>query len=753
MSLRSLSGPAADHRRGGVPATHASDTRTERAMSSRPTASDLAGWADLPDQPGRRLHGRRLIAARFVWLSLAGLALIALVVALPVFFEAAREIRVPESAVPGQLTRADALLLQQWGISLNAYAAYQTGLIALFALVFMASGALLFWRRSDDRVTLFVSLWLVLLGPTGNPLLDPLIRVYPDWHLPVRFLQSASIGCFPIFTYLFPDGRFVPRWTRALAIGWVAWIVIGPLISFAAADFTGASTLWFGVLVPLSMGIGLIAQVYRYRHVSSYSERLQARWVLFGFGVAALGFLLYGLLPLVIPALAEPTLERVLFLNFSETVLLVVPWFTLLACVGIAILRHRLYDIDLLINRTLVYGTLSAGLVGLYVLVVGALGALFQASGNLLLALVATGAAALLAQPLQARLQRRVNRLMYGERDDPYAVLSRLSQQLKTTLAPDTVLPSIAETVAQTLKLPYVAIAIQRGDRLEIVTSAGRSTGEPGTEGMGRSAIKLPLVYQAETIGQLLVAPRAPGEVFSPAEQQLLSDIALQAGAAAHAIRLTADLQRSRERLVTAREEERRRLRRDLHDGLGPQLASLTLTIAAARELLQHDVGAADALLHELAAHTQSATADIRRIVYDLRPPALDDLGLLQAIREQAARLSQRGLEITVDVPDCLPPLPAAVEAAAYRIVQEALTNVVRHANAGACTVRLALSDGLEITVEDDGIGLWEGKRAGVGLTSIRERSAELGGVSRIDTAPGAGTRIHVRLPLDEERV
>lgn len=152
-----------------------------------------------------------------------------------------------------------------------------------------------------------------------------------------------------------------------------------------------------------------------------------------GFGVVALGFLLYALLPLVIPALAEPTLARVLFLNFSETVLLVIPWFTLLACLAIAILRHHLYEIDLLINRTLVYGTLSAGLVGLYVLVVGALGALFQSSGNLLLALVATGLAALLAQPLRARLQRRVNRLMYGERDDPYAVLSRLSRQLKTT--------------------------------------------------------------------------------------------------------------------------------------------------------------------------------------------------------------------------------------------------------------------------------------------------------------------------------
>ena len=153
-------------------------------------------------------------------------------------------------------------------------------------------------------------------------------------------------------------------------------------------------------------------------------------------------------------------------------------------CIGIAILRYRLYDIDLLINRTLVYGALSAGVVGLYVLLVGALGALFQSSGNLLISLLATGLAACSFQPLRARLQRGVNRLMYGERDDPYAVLSRLGQRLKTTLAPTAVLPSIAEAVAQTLKLPYVAILRStHGDRrLEIaraiVIGIGRSRGK-----------------------------------------------------------------------------------------------------------------------------------------------------------------------------------------------------------------------------------------------------------------------------------
>ena len=170
-------------------------------------------------------------------------------------------------------------------------------------------------------------------------------------------------------------------------------------------------------------------------------------------------------------------------------------------------------------------------------------------------------------------------------------------------------------------------------------------------------------------------------------------------------------------------------------------------------ELLQHDVAAADALRHQLAAHTQTATTDIRRIVYDLRPPALDDLGLLLAVHEEAVRLSQRSLRIAVVAPERLPSLPAAVEAATYRIVQEALTNVVRHAGARTCTVWLALRDGLKVTVEDDSVGMPASRRAAVGLTSIRERSIELGGSYRIDAAPGGGTRIRVWLPLGQERV
>jgi signal transduction histidine kinase/DNA-binding CsgD family transcriptional regulator len=331
-----------------------------------------------------------------------------------------------------------------------------------------------------------------------------------------------------------------------------------------------------------------------------------------------------------------------------------------------------LWDIDLLINRTLVYGLLTVSIVALYVLVVVGLGTVLQARDNLGTSLLATGLVAVLFQPLRTRLQRAVNRLMYGDRDEPYRVLSRLGQRLEATLAPEAVLPTVVETVAQALKLPYVAITLQQGEEFLPAASYGSAGGD---------LVRLSLVYQNEAVGELVLAPRAPGESFTPGDRTLLEDLAHQAGIAVHAVRLTADLKRltvdlqhSRERLVTAREEERRRLRRDLHDGLGPQLASLTLKLETARNRLAHDP-LADRLLSDLASRTQATVADIRRLVYALRPPTLDELGPLSALRELTLQYSEQ-VSIHLDAPNCLPELPAAVEVALYRIAQEALTTV-----------------------------------------------------------------------------
>jgi signal transduction histidine kinase len=230
--------------------------------------------------------------------------------------------------------------------------------------------------------------------------------------------------------------------------------------------------------------------------------------------------------------------------------------------------------------------------------------------------------------------------------------------------------------------------------------------------------------------------------------------VARQAGVAAHAVRLTAALQRSREQLVLAREEERRRLRNDLHDGIGPQLAGLTLKIQTARLRLAYDP-LADALLSELVERTQATVADVRRVVYDLRPPSLDELGLLSALRESAAQYQEQGaggVQIHVEAPEQLAPLPAAVEVAVYRIALEALTNVVRHAHAQTCWLRLAIDGSggvLRLEVQDDGQGIAPEHRLGVGLRSMRERAMELGGTLTVEPGAAGGTRMHAVLPLN----
>ncbi len=562
---------------------------------------------------------------------------------------------------------------------------------------------------------------------------------------PPRWLWVA--GAVPIFVFLplyFPEGRLVsPRWR------WVVWFaaffsIFGAVLSaFQPGDVQGTGLvnplgvealgsfpavidaailpLWLGLL-----SVSAASLVVRFRR-SGTEQRQQIKWLAFAASAIPAWFLVSPFFEETIPVLFE----------IGETLVFAgVP-----VAVGIAVLKYRLYDIDLVINRTLVYGTLTACVVALYVLVVGYLGTVFQVEDNLLVSLVATGLVAVAFAPLRDRLQRGVNRLMYGERDDPYAVLSRLGERLKAATAPQAVLPTIIETVAQELKLPYAAIALKRDDgAFETVAARGHPEGEP---------LVLPLSYGAETIGQLVLSPRAPGESFGPADRRLLEDLARHAEAAAYAVRLTADLQRSRERLVNAREEERRRLRRDLHDGLGPQLATLTLKLDAARNLLsQEELATADALLAELKGQTQAAISDIRRLVYDLRPPTLDELGLIPAIREQATNYSQNGLNASVEATEQMPPLPAAVEVAAYRIVQEALTNVSRHARARACRVRLSIDEELELEITDDGVGLPADLRAGVGLASMRERAAELGGTCTAEPLTTGGTRVFARLPL-----
>lgn len=343
---------------------------------------------------------------------------------------------------------------------------------------------------------------------------------------------------------------------------------------------------------------------------------------------------------------------------------------------AISLTRSDIWDINLVINRTLVYAGLTLVTMLIYILIVGYIGSLLQAQNRSLVAFLATGLVAVIFQPLREVLQKSVNRMMYGERDDPYAVLTRLSQRLATVVSPQKVLPTMVETIAIELRLPCVAVELIGKDQAVIAASYGLQP--KNTKG---HALRLPLRYQEEQIDHLILSYRERSENFTPAERQLLTDIASQVGTAAHAVKLTADLHRSRQQLITMREEERRRLRADLHDDLGPLLASMALKMDTANAYLNSKPQKTCTLLEELKNQTRSAIEDIRRIAYDLRPPALDELGLVGALREHFALQNERLMtNVSIVASGDISRLPAAVEVAAYRIAMEAVSNCLQHA-------------------------------------------------------------------------
>jgi signal transduction histidine kinase len=513
------------------------------------------------------------------------------------------------------------------------------------------------------------------------------------------------------------------------------------LITAAATRMVSASTLdWLGrigldqnLTVMIYLLSGLLAVVTNYRSQPDAVSRQQIRVVVYALGLIIVIAVLLWQVPQIVFG------EQVFTSSMMAVVGLLLP-----LALAVSILRYRLWDIDVIINRTAVYGLLTILIAGLYVAIVGIFGAMFQQRGTLLFSLIATGLVAVIFQPLRERLQRAVNRLMYGERDDPYHVISRLGRQLQSTTVPEDLLETISQTLATALKLPYASIALLEGGAFKMQAEYGIPPKEP---------FILPLIYQKEIVGQLAVAPRSQNEPFTPPDMRLLEDIARQAGGAAHTVRLNRDLRRSREKLVATREEERRRIRRDLHDGIGPTLASHTLKLDAILDLIDTDCETAKVQIEELKGQTQDTIADIRRLVYELRPPALDELGLVEALEAHIYQVvnTPGGPEITLNVkPPGLPPLSAAVEVAAYRITLEALTNIIRHAQAQTCNIRFAVGDlnTLQLEIIDDGVGLPTNLMPGVGISSMRERAVELGGVCILDKAPSGGTRITVVLPL-----
>lgn len=541
-------------------------------------------------------------------------------------------------------------------------------------LLFAAVGGLILFHRPHNRIG-----WLCLWSGIGLPALA-VIELYlhcglagqlaaPGSAYLVWFTYSFGVvliilPMFILLPMLYPNGQFLsPRW-RHLTIAGLMIVAItsmgaGLLPDFSSLNAFGGSWAianpvgvaglpdwWYAtfraalLLAVLFVSVAAIASMGLRLQRSVGDERQQMKWLVYFMATAVVVQLLVFELP---GTLFYPELFRTIW---YELIILIVFWGYPLI-IGIAVFKYRLYAIDLVINRTMLYGGLTLVVISIYVLMVGLLSLLFHTSGSLVTSLVATGFIAVLFQPLHQRLQRGVNRLMFGERDDPYVVLSKLGRQLGETAVPTQALPAITATICQTLKLPYAAIELVANDERQPAASSG----ERGTAVLQ----EWPLRYQGEIVGWLQAAPRSPGEPFTAKEQQLLGDIAAQAGAAAYSLRLTNALQKSREKLVLAREEERRRIRRDLHDELGPTLASQTFAIDAILDLLDSNPQEAARLLRGLKAQNQQTVAEIRRLV----PNGRHGVGF-HSMRERAEELGgqlsiesgeKRGTRVTAVLP------------------------------------------------------------------------------------------------------
>lgn len=622
------------------------------------------------------------------------------------------------------------------GVSAEFFARWTVGAEIVFLTVFCAAATVLFWKAPRQPMALFAAITMVLFGGALFP--DAIVALRESsssLRFPATIAVVSGSIAFVAFVFLFPDGRFVPPWTRILL---ALWIVPNVISGFAPprSRFGSEGEVNF-LLAMVIVLIGMGAQFARYRQATSPVERQQLKWVALGMATAVLGLIIGAEILSEIPSsvIADRQRFALVGITLTEAILLLIP-----LSIALALLRYRLWDVDRLARRAVISGALIAIVTGIYALIVLGASALVPGGSSRLWPLVAAVAVALLLQPVRGRLERSVNRLFYGQRDDPYAVISSLGERLEGSLSHEDALPTIVETIASAMQLPYVAIALAQEGRFQIAAQQGQPAAE---------TIVFPLTSGSETVGELRVSPRGDGEPFSEADRRLLADVARQAGAAVQAVRLTNELELANRHLLSVRSEERQRLRRDLHDGLGPLLASQMLILDSARTLMPADPALADDLLSQLHQHIQTAVADVRRLVNSLRPAALDELGLVAAIREGTADLQRGGLQIAIDAPTELGPLSASTETAAYRIVMEAVTNVVRHARARVCRISLSIEPdrSLRIVIRDDGAGIPGDAAYGVGLASMRARALELGGTLGIDSSAGNGTTITALLP------
>ena len=620
----------------------------------------------------------------------------------------------------------------------------------------VAIALVVIWARPGNPIG-WLMLTFALLGATQNFTEAYGVRAQaePGSQLPLGPL-ALSLGtslwipaaALPatLLLNLYPDGRpAAPFWSWVNRVTVVAMIVItvaaGTSLGIVRQDFKTARP---AVAMPQAAGTALI---------------VAGALVLLGCALVSIG----GAVWRTWRARAPQRQQLLLLLVTSAIVLLLTPlnapaWLydvglvAIPAAVAVGVLRYRLLGVEVVIRRTLQFAVLTLLVVAVYAAATAVMSALVSdGTGS---RVVAAAAVALVLLPLRDRLQAWVDRLVYGARRDPLGAIRRVGASVSAVSADP--LPAVVGSVADAVRASFVAIIDADGAVLAAVGT------EPDVKAAAEAGPRLayPLTVAGQQVGRLVIYPARGESAVAAADARVITALVDPVAAIVHATQLTRRLAAAHEQTLAAHEralaaaqQERSRIRRDLHDGLGPSLSGVALGLEAAQAALPDDTQTVVALTARMRTEIVGAVEDVRRIIDELRPAALEDVGLVQALRERAASLAARsasGLIIQVRAAELMPGLPEQVEIAAFRIAEEAMTNVVRHARASRCEVRLEVGDALVLSVSDDGIGLpGQPRPDGIGLTSIRQRAADLGGHCTVGPAEPTGVIVEARLPLE----